>query len=30
MDEQSRYDHGIQVRRAVLGDGHDERSLANL
>jgi 4-carboxymuconolactone decarboxylase len=28
MDEQERYDKGMQVRRAVLGDAHVDRSLA--
>jgi 4-carboxymuconolactone decarboxylase len=28
MDEQDRYDKGMQVRRAVLGDAHVDRSLA--
>ncbi len=30
MDEKQRYEAGMQVRRAVLGDAHVERSLANL
>lgn len=29
MDEKDRYDKGIQVRRAVLGDAHVDRSIAN-
>jgi 4-carboxymuconolactone decarboxylase len=29
MDEQERYDAGLDVRRAVLGDAHVDRSLAN-
>ncbi len=29
MDERERYDNGLQVRRAVLGDAHVDRSLAN-
>ena len=28
MDEQDRYDAGLQVRRAVLGDAHVDRALA--
>ena len=28
MDERERYDKGLEVRRAVLGDAHVERSLA--
>lgn len=28
MDEQERYDQGLAVRRAVLGDAHVDRSLA--
>ncbi|MGV8677963.1 4-carboxymuconolactone decarboxylase, partial [Pseudomonas aeruginosa] len=28
MDEKQRYEAGMQVRRAVLGDVHVERSLA--
>jgi alkylhydroperoxidase/carboxymuconolactone decarboxylase family protein YurZ len=28
MDEQERYDKGLSVRRAVLGDAHVDRSLA--
>jgi 4-carboxymuconolactone decarboxylase len=28
MDEQDRYDKGLGVRRAVLGDAHVDRSLA--
>jgi 4-carboxymuconolactone decarboxylase len=28
MDERDRYDNGMQVRRAVLGDAHVDRSLA--
>ena len=28
MDEQDRYDKGLDVRRAVLGDAHVDRSLA--
>ena len=27
MDEKQRYDEGLQVRRAVLGDAHVDRSL---
>lgn len=30
MDEKQRYEEGMQVRRAVLGDAHVDRSLANL
>jgi len=30
MDERDRYDRGIEVRRAVLGDGQVDRSLARL
>lgn len=30
MDERERYDKGMEVRRAVLGDAHVDRSLANL
>ncbi|WP_427192060.1 4-carboxymuconolactone decarboxylase [Pseudomonas aeruginosa] len=30
MDEKQRYEAGMQVRRAVLGDAHVERSLGNL
>lgn len=30
MDEKQRYEAGMQVRRAVLGAAHVERSLANL
>ncbi|CAB3772717.1 4-carboxymuconolactone decarboxylase [Burkholderia sp. MSh2] len=29
MDEQERYEAGMQVRRAVLGDAHVDRSIAN-
>jgi 4-carboxymuconolactone decarboxylase len=29
MDEQERYANGMEVRRAVLGDAHVDRSLAN-
>jgi 4-carboxymuconolactone decarboxylase len=29
MDESERYDQGLRVRRAVLGDAHVERTLAN-
>ena len=29
MDERDRYDTGMQVRRAVLGDAHVDRSVAN-
>jgi 4-carboxymuconolactone decarboxylase len=29
MDEDERYDKGLTVRRAVLGDAHVDRSLAN-
>lgn len=28
MDEQERYDNGLKVRRAVLGDAHVDRALA--
>ena len=28
MDEKKRYEEGLEVRRAVLGDAHVERSLA--
>jgi 4-carboxymuconolactone decarboxylase len=28
MDERERYDKGLEVRRAVLGDAHVDRSLA--
>jgi len=28
MDERERYDNGMKVRRAVLGDAHVDRSLA--
>jgi 4-carboxymuconolactone decarboxylase len=28
MDERERYDHGLAVRRAVLGDAHVEAALA--
>ncbi|PTU01569.1 4-carboxymuconolactone decarboxylase, partial [Pseudomonas sp. HMWF031] len=27
MDEKQRYDEGMKVRRAVLGDAHVDRSL---
>lgn len=27
MDEKQRYDEGLKVRRAVLGDAHVDRSL---
>lgn len=27
MDERERYEHGLEVRRAVLGDAHVDRSL---
>ena len=30
MNEQERYEAGMQVRRAVLGDAHVERSLNNI
>ena len=30
MDEKQRYEAGMQVRRAVLGDAHVERSLEKL
>jgi 4-carboxymuconolactone decarboxylase len=30
MDERERYAKGMEVRRAVLGDAHVERSLGNL
>ncbi|MDA7089230.1 4-carboxymuconolactone decarboxylase [Pseudomonas sp. SA3-5] len=30
MDEKQRYEAGMQVRRAVLGDAHVERSLQHL
>ena len=30
MDERGRYDEGMEVRRAVLGDAHVDRSLRNL
>lgn len=30
MDEKQRYEAGMQVRRAVLGDAHVDRSLQNL
>ncbi|WP_165679565.1 carboxymuconolactone decarboxylase family protein, partial [Metapseudomonas otitidis] len=30
MDEKERYEAGMQVRRAVLGDAHVDRSLQNL
>ena len=30
MDEKQRYDEGINVRRAVLGDAHVDRSLTTL
>ena len=29
MDDRDRYDAGMKVRRAVLGDAHVDRSLAN-
>lgn len=29
MDERDRYDTGMEVRRAVLGDAHVDRSVAN-
>ncbi len=29
MDERERYERGIEVRRAVLGDAHVDRSLAS-
>ena len=29
MDEQDRYEQGLKMRRAVLGDPHVDRSLAN-
>ncbi|KAF1050823.1 MAG: hypothetical protein GAK43_02666 [Stenotrophomonas maltophilia] len=30
MDEKQRYEAGMQVRRAVLGDAHVQRSLSNI
>lgn len=30
MDDQTRYENGMRVRRAVLGDTHVDASLANL
>ncbi len=30
MDDRERYDEGMKVRRAVLGDAHVDRSIANL
>ncbi|MES2103993.1 MAG: 4-carboxymuconolactone decarboxylase [Pseudomonadota bacterium] len=30
MDEQERYDQGMEVRRAVLGDAHVDRTLKNI
>ena len=30
MDEKQRYEAGMQVRRAVLGDAHVDRSLEKL
>ena len=30
MDDRERYDAGMQVRRAVLGDAHVDRSLTRL
>nr|P00881.1 RecName: Full=4-carboxymuconolactone decarboxylase; Short=CMD [Pseudomonas putida] len=30
MDEKQRYDAGMQVRRAVLGDAHVDRCLEKL
>ncbi|HAW41147.1 MAG TPA: 4-carboxymuconolactone decarboxylase, partial [Pseudomonas sp.] len=30
MDEKQRYEAGMQVRRAVLGDAHVDRSLSNI
>jgi 4-carboxymuconolactone decarboxylase len=30
MDERDRYDKGLEVRRAVLGNAHVDRSLRNL
>jgi 4-carboxymuconolactone decarboxylase len=30
MDEQERYEAGLEIRRAVLGDAYVEQSLANL
>ena len=30
MDEKQRYEAGMQVRRAVLGDAHVDRSLKNI
>lgn len=30
MDDRERYDEGMTVRRAVLGDAHVDRSLGNL
>lgn len=29
MDERQRYEHGMKVRRQVLGDAHVDKSLAN-
>src|SRR3984957_16645384 len=29
MDEKKRYEQGLKIRRAVLGDAHVDRSLAN-
>ena len=29
MNEDERYEAGLEVRRAVLGDAHVDRSLAN-
>lgn len=30
MDEKQPYDTGMQVRRAVLGDAHGDRSLSSV
>jgi 4-carboxymuconolactone decarboxylase len=30
VDEKQRYEEGMKVRRAVLGDAHVDRSLSNL
>ena len=30
MNDQERYDNGMQVRRAVLGDAHVDRSLSHI
>ena len=29
MNDEERYEAGMQVRRAVLGDAHVDRSIAN-